>query len=230
MTDISELKRQAGVFAADMVESGMVVGLGHGSTAIHAVRHIAARIQSGDLEDIVGIPASNAVKDEALELGIPLTTFVNHRVIDITIDGADEVDPDFNVIKGGGGALLHEKIVAQASNRFVVVVDERKQTEMLGTRFFVPVEVIPFGYQSQLSMFEALGAEVKLRMTGESSPFVTDEGNYVLDCNFGPIKDVSLLSAQLLNLATVVEHGLFVGITTDLVVATQAGVIHLEAE
>ena len=159
----STLKKQAGEYAADFVESGMVVGLGSGSTAIFATRRIAQRIHSGALADIIAIPTSLATEEAAIELGIPLTSLADTPRIDITIDGADEVDPAFNLIKGGGGAHLREKIVAQATERLVIVVDESKLVPQLGTSWAIPIEVIPFGWEAQARYLEAIGATPKLR-------------------------------------------------------------------
>ncbi len=225
--EITELKKQAAEYAVKFVQSGMVVGLGHGSTAIWAVRRIGELVKSGELHDIVGIPCSLTIEQEAHELGIPLSNFAQHPVVDVTIDGADEVDPNLELIKGGGGALLREKIVAQASSRQIIVVDDRKLSPALGSRFAVPVEVIPFGWQSQLTRLEAVGAQWQLRQTDKGVPFETDQGNYILDCNFGPMKDPFKVAAELNELATVVEHGLFLKMATDVIVAAEDGIRHL---
>ena len=225
--DMQSLKQQAGEFAADFVESGMVVGLGTGSTAIFATRRIAQRLQSGDLRDIIAIPTSRQTEADARELGIPLSTLERHPRIDLTIDGADEVDPDFNVIKGGGGALLREKIVAQATARLVIVVDESKLSDQLGSNWALPVEVIPFGWHSQAAYLRGLGAGVTLRQDGEST-YHTDQGNIILDSDFGPIADAPGLAAQLNARAGIAEHGLFIGMTRDVVVASVGGVRHLQ--
>ena len=220
------LKQQAGEYAAGFVESGMIVGLGSGSTAIFATRRIAQRIGSGDLTGIVGVPTSLATEAAAIELGIPLTTLAQHPRVDITIDGADEVDPDFNLIKGGGGAHLREKIVAQATERLMIVVDDSKLVDRLGTAWAVPVEVIPFGWESQAAYLESLGAAPGLRMHGDC-PFQTDGGNLILDADFGSIADPAALARQLESRAGIVEHGLFIGMARDVVVAGTDGVRHL---
>ncbi|MDE2749361.1 MAG: ribose-5-phosphate isomerase RpiA [Chloroflexota bacterium] len=220
------LKRQAGEYAAGFVESGMTVGLGSGSTAIFATRRIAQRIHSGALTDIVAIPSSLATEAAAKELGIPLTTLAEHPRIDITIDGADEVDPDFNLIKGGGGAHLREKIVAQASERLVIAVDDSKLVDQLGTSWAVPVEVIPFGWESQAAYLQSLGANPMLRIDG-GAPFSTDQGNLILDADFGPIADAAALDQTLKSRAGIVEHGLFIGMTRDVVAAGLDGIQHL---
>jgi len=230
----SDLKRQAAHCAVKFVQPGMVVGLGVGSTAIFAVRHIAQLLREGQLRDILGVPCSIQTGEEARRLGISLTTLKDHPIVDLTIDGADEIDPDLNLIKGGGGALLREKIVAQASRREIIVVDESKLSPILGTRRAVPVEVVPFGWRSQTHYLESLGAHVTVRPspveTGESQGeghFKTDQGNLILDCNFGPIHQPDLLAAQLDARAGIVEHGLFLGLATDVIVAGKDGVRHL---
>jgi len=226
--DAAQLKKQAAERAVDFVESGMIVGLGQGSTAIFALRRIAQLLRSGQLKDILGIPCSIHVEQEARKLDIPLTTLDDHPVIDLTIDGADEVDPDLNLIKGGGGALLREKIVAQASRREIIVVDETKMSPMLGTHWSVPIEVIPFGFRSQYEYIESLGARLTIRHKNDGSPFKTDQGNMLLDCNFGPIPQLHRLSSLLNNRTGIVEHGLFLGLANDVIVAGLEGVSHLK--
>jgi ribose 5-phosphate isomerase A len=221
-----ELKKQAAERAVEFIESGMVVGLGHGSTALFALQRIAELLKGGVLSDLLGVPCSSQVEEEARKLGIPLTTFDEHPVIDLTIDGADEVDGNLDLIKGGGGALLREKIVAQASRREIIVVDESKLSPALGTLRAVPVEVIPFGWQSQALYLESLGATVISRKDDNEKTFMTDQGNLILDCNFGPISNPERL-AEALNARTgVVEHGLFLGLATDLIVANSKGIYH----
>ena len=225
--DISQLKRQAAEHAVEFVESGMVLGLGHGSTAIFALRRIAGLLNAGELRNIVGVPCSLQVEADARDLGIPLTTLDEHTSVDLTIDGADEVDPDLNLIKGGGGALLREKIVAQASQREIIVVDESKLSPALGTRWPVPVEVAPFGWRSQSAYLESLGAKVAPRRGDDGTPFETDQGNLILDCDFGPIADPTQLEARLNGRAGIVGHGLFLGLATDVIVAKVEGVRYL---
>ena len=221
-----KLKKRAAERSVKFIESGMVVGLGHGSTALFALQRIAELLKGGVLSDLLGVPCSSQVEEEARKLGIPLTTFDEHPVIDLTIDGADEVDGNLDLIKGGGGALLREKIVAQASRREIIVVDESKLSPALGTLRAVPVEVIPFGWQSQALYLESLGATVILRKDDNGIPFMTDQGNLILDCNFGPISNPERL-AEALNARTgVVEHGLFLGLATDLIVANSKGIYH----
>jgi len=223
----AHFKQKAGEYAVRFVESGMVVGLGTGSTAIHAVRRIGAMVRNGELRDIVGVATSTTTLREAMELGIPLLSDDLPREIDVTIDGADEVDPAFNLIKGGGGALLREKIVAQASRRLIIVVDERKLSPQLGTAWPVPIEVMRYGYASQVRYLTSLGAQVTLRLTADGTPYVTDNGNWIVDCNFGPIENPEALARHLEARAGLVEHGLFLNMATDLVVAGGDGVRYL---
>ena len=222
------LKEQAAVRAVEFVKPGMVVGLGHGTTTIFAVRRIAELLQAGALKNILGVPCSIQVEKEAQHVSIPLTTLEEHPVIDLTIDGADEVDPNLDLIKGGGGALLREKIVAQASRREIIVVDESKLSPALGTRWAVPVEVVPFGWRTQALYLESLGADVKLRQDGNRKTFTTDQGNLILDCQFGPLLQPAELAVKLNARTGIVEHGLFLGLATDLIVAGAEGVRHIE--
>jgi ribose 5-phosphate isomerase A len=228
--DTAKLKKQAAHRAVEFVQSGMIVGLGHGSTALYAARRIAELIHSGVLQNIRGVPCSRKVFEDARRLGIPLTTLNRNPVIDLTIDGADEVDGSLNLIKGGGGALLREKIVAQASLCEIIIVDESKMSEVLGTRCAVPVEVAPFGWKTHFFSLEKLGANVKPRRNSDEKLFRTDQGNVILDANFGPINDPAKLAADLKARAGVLEHGLFIGIATDVIVAGKGGVRHLERD
>jgi ribose 5-phosphate isomerase A len=224
---MSRLKQEAAEQAVTYLRSGMVVGLGHGSTAIFAVRKIAALLHSGELRDITGVPCSTFIENEARKLAIPLSTLDDRPAIDVTIDGADEVDPRLNVIKGGGGALLHEKIVAQASRREIIVVDESKLSPALGTHWAIPVEVIPFGWQTQATFIESIGALVTVRRESNGATFKTDQGNLILDCNFGPLPDPERVATQLKARTGIVEHGLFLGLATDVIVAGSGGIRHL---
>jgi ribose 5-phosphate isomerase A len=227
VNETQKLKQKAAEHAVEYVKSGMIVGLGHGSTAAFALKHIAWLLETGGLSNILGIPCSIQVEDEARHLGIPLGTLDEHPVIDVTIDGADEVDSNLDLIKGGGGALLREKIVAQASRREIIVVDESKLSPALGTRWPVPVEVIPFGWRSQISFLESLGASVSVRQTCDGKRFVTDQGNLILDCNFGPLQQPTQVARELSQRTGIVEHGLFLGLTTDVIVAGKNRVRHL---
>jgi ribose 5-phosphate isomerase A len=227
VNETQKLKQKAAEHAVEYVKSGMIVGLGHGSTAAFALKHIAWLLETGGLSNILGIPCSIQVEDEARHLGIHLTTLEEHPIIDVTIDGADEVDSNLDLIKGGGGALLREKIVAQASRREIIVVDESKLSPALGTRWPVPVEVIPFGWRSQISFLESLGASVSVRQTCDGKRFVTDQGNLILDCNFGPLQQPTQVARELSQRTGIVEHGLFLGLTTDVIVAGKNRVRHL---
>jgi len=219
-------KQEAAVRAVELVESGMVVGLGGGSTAALAIRRLAELLQQGKLRDVAGIPCARSVEAQARQLGIPITTLEDRAAIDLTIDGADEVDPDLNLIKGGGGCLLYEKLVAQASRREIIIVDASKPSPRLGTKWALPVEVIPYGWGSQRRFLEGLGAKVTVRQTADGQPFKTDEGNLILDCAFGPIADAFWLARELDARTGIVEHGLFLGMTTDLLVAGDSGIEH----
>jgi ribose 5-phosphate isomerase A len=229
VSDRDELKQAAGEKAAELVESGMVIGLGTGSTSVFAIRAIGARVASGDLQNVIGVPTSSGSAELATEVGLTLTTLAEHPVIDLTIDGADEVDPDFNIIKGAGGALLHEKIVAQASLREVIIVDDAKLSPKLGSQHALPVEIVQFSWRPEEEYLTDMGAEVDVRRGADNKVYVTDEGNWILDCTFPPIEDPARLSAQLSRRAGVVEHGLFLGLTTDLIVASAEGVEHRTA-
>ena len=221
----AEQKRAAAERAAEWVESGTTLGLGTGSTAVWAIRAIGTALTDGRLRDIVAVPTSNESERDARALGIPIVTLAEHPVVDLTIDGADEVDAALNLIKGHGGALLREKVVAQASRREIIVVDDSKPSPRLGTRMPLPVEVIQFAAAIERNYLESLGATVTMR-GGDDSPFVTDEGNWIYDCDFGPIDDCERISALLHERAGIVEHGLFIALATDLLVATPSGVDH----
>ncbi len=223
-SDPNQQKQIAADHAAGYVQSGMVIGLGTGSTAILFLRRLAERLASGDLTNVVGIPTSSQIETEANRLHFPLTTLEEQPVIDLTVDGADEVDPQLNLIKGGGGALLREKIVAQASKREVIIVDEAKLSPVLGTKWHVPIEVIPFGWRTQAAYLTGLGAKVVLRQTKEGTTFVTDQGNYILDSHFGPIPDPVALAQTLNQRAGIVEHGLFVKLAHEVIVGATDGI------
>jgi ribose 5-phosphate isomerase A len=218
------LKKEAGISAVDFVESGMVLGLGTGSTAKFAVEEIGLRLKDGRLKDIVGIPSSIETEKRAREHGIPIITFDERQEIDLTIDGADEVDPDLNLIKGGGGALLREKVLAQSSSRNVMIVDESKLTPVLGTHWPVPIEVIPFAWRPVANFLKSLGAEPVLRMESKESPYTTDQNNYIIDAHFGPISNPDELGIRLAQKAGVVEYGLFLGTASEVIVATSHGI------
>ncbi|MEJ2748543.1 MAG: ribose-5-phosphate isomerase RpiA [Anaerolineae bacterium] len=222
--DIDELKRQAAEKAVAFVKSGMVVGLGTGSTAVHAVNAIGRMLGDGRLHDIVAIPTSEETAHNAQRLGIPLTTFDDHPVIDVTIDGADEVTPGLDVTKGLGGALLREKIVAIASKKLIIVADDRKHVTRLATRAPIPIEVIPFARRPVTTFLESLGGRPVLRQH-DGQPFITDEKNIIIDCFFdGGLDDAAAMAQTLINRPGVVEHGLFLGLAAMAIFAGQDGV------
>jgi len=217
------LQQTAAEHAIESVKSETVIGLGSGATAAFALRKLAEHLRSGKLRDVSGVPSSVATASLARELGVPLTTLDEHPQLDLTLDGADEVDPDLNLIKGGGGALLREKVLAQSSARLIIVVDETKMSNVLGAQRAVPVEVLAFGWRAQQRYLEGLGAEVKLRRMDDDGPFLTDNGNLILDCSFGPLSDPAQLAARIRARAGIVEHGLFIGLTTELICAGTQG-------
>lgn len=219
-----EQKRQAASKAVQSLRDGMIVGLGTGSTVQFALEEIAEHINQGNLKGLKGIPSSHKTEQEAHRLGIPITTLEENPEIDITIDGADEVDPQLNLIKGGGGALLREKILAQASKRVIIIVDESKLSPQLGTKWAVPVEVIEFGCKPAIRYIESLGAKVTTRTDNKGEVFRTDEGNLIFDCDFGPIPDIQQLSIKLNQHAAVVENGLFFQLASEVIVAGKNGV------
>ncbi|HKQ32964.1 MAG TPA: ribose-5-phosphate isomerase RpiA [Thermodesulfobacteriota bacterium] len=218
------MKKEAGISAVDLVRPGMVLGLGTGSTTRFALIEIAARLKDGRLKDITGIPSSRETEKTARELGIPVISFDEKQEIDLTIDGADEVDPQLNLIKGGGGALLREKVLAQSSRRNVMIVDESKLSPALGTRFPVPVEVIPFAWKPVANFLSSLGAEPVLRMKEDGTPYTTDQNNYIIDSKFGPIRDLHDLAFKLGQKAGIAEFGLFIGTASEVIVATTHGI------
>jgi ribose 5-phosphate isomerase A len=219
-----DLKQAAAIHAAQQVSGKTIVGLGSGSTARLVVAAIGKRVREEGLQ-IIGIPTSEQTGDQAKSLGIPLSTLGEYPEVDVTIDGADEVELGLlNLIKGGGGNLLREKIVASASKRLVIVVDESKLVKQLGSHGRVPVEVAQFGWQSTAKAIEKLKADLHLRMAADGKPFITDGGNYILDCDFGPIASSEGLQRSLDDVVGVVEHGLFIGMTSMVVIGTDAGV------
>ena len=225
--DRDALKRAAAEGAVQLVRDGMVVGLGTGSTAAFAVEALARRYREG--LRFVGIPTSDRTAAQAKTANIPLTSFAEHRQIDLTIDGADEVEHGtLNLITGLGGALLHEKIVAAASRRLAIVVDGFKLVDQLGTRTPIPVEVVSFGLEATQAALELLGARPRLRMSTTNEPFTTDSGNRILDCNFGPVTDPAQLEERIKRIVGVVECGLFVGRTNIVFVADATGIHRLE--
>lgn len=224
------LKQMAAARAVEMVADGMVLGLGSGSTASYAIEMIGERLGDGRLKDIVGVPTSSRTAELATQVGITLSTLEEHLVIDLTIDGADEVDPHLNLIKGAGGALLHEKIVARASRQEIIIVDDSKLVQLLGTKCSLPVEVIPFGWGSYLPALNELGCDPVLRMQRRAEPYRTDEGNYIVDCRFPRIDDPQTMERRLNLLPGVVENGLFIGLASVVLVASESGVRELRSQ
>ncbi len=213
----------------EQVESGMRLGLGTGSTVTHFLEFLAARIQAGTVTGLVTVPTSVRTEECARELGIPLAELHEAAPLDLTVDGADEVGPGLDLIKGLGGALLREKMVAQASRRLVIMVDDSKEVRRLGTRVPLPVEVTRFGWRSQLAFLRQIGGEPALRSGEGGSPFLTDNGNHVIDCRFaGGLDEPEAVEDALRRRAGVVESGLFLGIATAVVVAGAGGVRVLE--
>jgi len=249
----NELKKLAAQKALEEIKSGMIIGLGSGSTFAFALEMIAQKIKSGELTNIKGVPSSISTERKAKELGIPVVTLneliiengkwriKNDQVhssilnsqfsIDVTLDGADEACPEqsegsksFNLIKGGGGALLREKVLFQNSKRNVVIIDGSKLSDALGSKYFLPVEVIPFAVEAEKRFLESLGAKVSLRLNDDGSEYITDEGNLILDADFGAIKNPYELNNVLNNRAGIVEHGLFLNLASVVYCATNDGV------
>jgi ribose 5-phosphate isomerase A len=208
------------------VKDGQVVGLGTGTTAAYFIQFLGERVKQG--LRVRGIPTSDRSGAEAASLGIPLTTFEECPEIDVTVDGTDEVDPELRLIKGGGGALLKEKIVASASKQYVIIADSTKRVPVLG-KFGLPVEVIKFAMPVVKRKMEELGPEVLLRRQADGKPYLTDENNYILDCRFGEIRDSEGLARKLSDMPGVVEHGLFIGMAGVVLIAQGDEVVELRA-
>jgi ribose 5-phosphate isomerase A len=225
MSNAEELKRQAAERAVGMIEDGMILGLGTGSTARHVLQVIAQHRQRGELQNIRGVPTSRATHTLATELAIPLTTLNDDPHLDLAIDGADEVDPDLNLIKGLGGALLWEKMVANAAERLIIVADESKMVERLCDHAPVPVEVVTFAWATHIGFLNDLGGDARLRMAADDRPFITDEGHYIIDCAFeNGLSDPWQLEMELQQRPGVVESGLFLDMAESVVVAATAGI------
>ncbi len=208
------------------VKDGQVVGLGTGSTAAYFIQLLGEQVKNG--LRILGIPSSDRSREQAESLEIPLTTLDECQQIDVTVDGADEVDPQLRLIKGGGGALLREKIVASATRQLVIVADATKRVPVLG-KFPLPVEVIKFAQALIKKKIEALGAAVQLRLGQDGKPYLTDENNHILDCRFGQIADADRLARTLSDMPGVVEHGLFIGMASLVLVADGGEIVELRA-
>jgi len=221
MNTMDELKRQASVAALESVKDGMIVGLGTGSTAAYFIRELGARVKSG--LRVHGIPTSEESRRLAAEVGVPLTTLQDNPLIDVTVDGADEVSDDLHLIKGLGGALVREKVVAHASKYLIIVVDESKLTGKLGRKAPIPVEVIPFAIDVVRTLLTQWGGEPKLRER-EGKPFVSDNGNLILDWWHGVIDQPWALERQIKGVTGVVDSGIFAGVANEVIAATATGI------
>ena len=216
----SNNKQRAAAAAAELITDGMILGLGTGTTASYLVQILGERVRQG--LRIQGVPTSEATRQLAIAEGVPLTTLEEQPVLDLCLDGADEVDPDLNLIKGGGGALLREKIVASAARQRIIMVDVSKCVDCLGD-FPLAVEVIPFGWEVTRRQLEQFGGVPTLRQR-EGKPFVTDQSHYIIDCALSRIEDVPKLNHQLNQLPGVVENGLFVDMTDRLIIGSPDGI------
>lgn len=227
------LKRQAAERALELVQPGMKIGLGSGSTAKLFIEMLGERVKAG--LNVVTVPTSVATETQARALGIPVVTLDQEPYLDLTIDGADELDEELRLIKGGGGALLREKIVATASARLIIIADQSKKVDRLG-RFPLPIEVVPFGLTATRNMIQTLAAdvgckgEITVRLSPDGNPFVTDSGHFILDCAFGSIPDPDALADSLQIVPGVVEHGLFIGLADAAFVAGSDGLEVIEVD
>jgi ribose 5-phosphate isomerase A len=229
MADSEALKRAVAERAIGWIEDGMIVGLGSGSTVRHLLDVIAERRAEGELRSIIGVPTSEETRERAERLRIPLSDLAAHPRLDVALDGADEFDPSLDLIKGLGGALLREKLVAVASDSFIALVDESKRVDRLGTKAPVPVEIDAFGAGIQYDFLRSLGGEAKIRTVAGGRPRVTDGGHLIMDCHFPEgIADAEAIALELDRRPGVMEHGLFLRMTDRVLVAGQAGVVVLE--
>ena len=226
MADRERMKQLACQRAAQEVQDGMVLGLGTGTTVYYFLQELGRMVREG--LRIAGVPTSVQTTRLATTLAIPLTTLDDHPLLDLVVDGADEVDDELNLIKGAGGALLREKIIAASAARFLVVVDDSKIVQQLGERASLPVEVVPFGSRATLRALEGLGARVTLRRRVEGQTWLSDNGNYILDCHFGLIADPVALQQQLLAIPAVIDSGLFLGMTDTVLIGHAEGVRRLD--
>lgn len=227
--DRENQKKIAAEKATERVQSGMVVGLGTGSTVYYALLKLGAMVREG--LDIIGIPTSAGTEKIATAQQIPLTTLASHPSLDLTIDGADEVDQDLNLIKGGGAALVREKIIANASKEILIVVDESKVSRVLGTTFPLPVEIVRFGWEATQTEVNRICGKSTLRLApaqdGNQSPLLTDNGNYILDCHFDGIPAPEAVELQLNNIPGVVENGIFVNRADKIIIGTPSGIRYM---
>ena len=221
------MKRIAAQKAVEFVENDMIVGLGTGSTVKYALKNLGERVQEG--LSIKGIPTSNETKKIAMKFNIPIVSLSEYPEIDITIDGADEVDSNLNLIKGGGGALTREKIIAYHSKMVIIITDDSKVVKSLGIDFPLPIEVVKFEWQATKRAIEKIGCNVELRKIFDD-PFITDNGNYILDCEFERINDPEQLEQDINMIPGVVENGLFIGVATKVIVGSKKGIMTLERE
>ncbi len=220
-----QLKKIAAEKATEEIREDMVVGLGTGSTVYYALLKIGTMVRNG--LNIIGIPTSSGTEKIATEQGIPLSTLTAHPILELTIDGADEVDTHLNLIKGGGAALVREKIIANASRRIVIVVDESKMSRVLGTSFALPVEIVQFGWEATKREIENICEQSEIR-GGIQNPLITDNGNYILDCHFDGIHEPEKVELQLNNIPGVVENGIFVNRADKVIIGTSDGIQYME--
>ena len=218
-------KKIAAEKATEEIREDMVVGLGTGSTVYYALLKLGAMVRDG--LNIIGIPTSDGTEKIAIEQGIPLSTLADHHTIELTIDGADEVDAHLNLIKGGGAALVREKIIANASKRILIVVDESKVSHVLGTSFALPVEIVQFGWEATQREVDKVCGQTELR-GGIQNPLITDNGNYILDCHFDGIPEPEKIELQLNNIPGVVENGIFVNRADKVIIGTPSGIRYME--
>ena len=222
---LDDLKKQASIAALEAIKDGMIVGLGTGSTATHFIRELGVRVQAG--LRVHGIPTSEESRKLAAEVGIPLTTLREHPIIDVTVDGADEVSDGLDLMKGLGGALVREKVVAHASKKVIIVVDETKLTGRLGVKAPIPIEVVPFALEVARGQLILWGGEAKLREK-EGKPFLSDNGNYILDWWHGPIDQPWALEKQIKGVTGIVDSGIFANVASQVIAATSAGIRKLQ--
>ena len=217
-SDQNRSKRLAAIRAVDEVQNHSAIGLGTGTTARYFLEELAQRLKDGVLRSVVGIPTSKQTAELASQLHIPLSSLDKHPILDLAIDGADEIDPHLDLIKGHGGALLREKIVAAAARQFLVIADHSKQVKSLGETCAVPIEVIPFGLALVMQRLRAFPGDAKLRQTSEGQPFHTDDGNWIVDYACGPLSDPRKLDMMLNSIPGIVEHGLFLNMAQRAIV------------